>query len=277
MHATQEQLDRCAYLKEPHAFFMTGDDYLLVSTLSSAAGTLLIGFRFLTLDGVIMAGERTHSVSGSRTTPDTSRIALGEGWLLNLTIATDSDNGLLGANFIRVDVTRGISAVSRVIATLLQGSANDENRLVWPGSPIRSSLENPGRLRSITGTNPAAGAEIIETVPTGARWRVIAGSFRFVTDATVSSRQPRLTITDGTNTIWAGEEAANVTASDDVRHNFGLGTERLAHLGDDRQYPFPTEMVLGAGFAIQTATLNLQAGDNFSALQFLVEEWLEGS
>jgi hypothetical protein len=80
---------------------------------------------------------------------------------------------------------------------LLQGYVTDTSRLSFPGSPIRSSIEGPGVLRSITGTNPAANAEISETVPTNARWRVHAIRFTLVTDANVANREVALTLDDG--------------------------------------------------------------------------------
>jgi len=186
-------------------------------------------------------------------------------------------------NLGTVDVVRkgqcyckvGIRLAGMGIIHLISDYLDSGQNLSWPHSHLRSNVGEQGYLRSVAGTNPAAGNEVSETVPTNARWRLKSLIATLVTDATVVTRVVRIVIDDGTNMLWRGSAAFDQTASWDIYYVFADHTFR----GDDNQgqihMPLPRDLLLFQGWRVRTVTANLQAGDNWAAPQLLVEEWIE--
>lgn len=131
-----------------------------------------------------------------------------------------------------------------------------------------------GRLRSITGTDPAAQAEISETVPDRRRWFIKSIYFALVTDGTVANRRVSLILDDGTNILWKITCSTAHPASCNYTYSFAqiFAAETLSNCSCFHSLPF---LALPAGARIRTSTDELKAGDNFSAPQLLVEEWID--
>ncbi|MBA7633910.1 hypothetical protein ES703_41481 [subsurface metagenome] len=131
-----------------------------------------------------------------------------------------------------------------------------------------------GRILSITGTDPAAGVDISETVPSRRRWRILALYFTLVTSATEANRYARLLITDGTNVLYEFVPPTPQTAGGTNHYSFShFPTSESIGYGR-RAYPLPP-LMLTSGYKIQTALLAKEADDNLSAPQLLVEEWID--
>lgn len=262
--------------RSPHAYFCDDDTFLRISVLGSGTQTIVVTGRFLTDGGEIKDFDHRVVSTGSRTVPDTLIRSLGCGWLLNLTAISGAAVTGLGQKVVTVDLVRGPNAAGGVLATLLQGPVSSLQRLGWPGSPLVTSLDVPGVLRSITGTDPAANTEISETVPTGARWKLRAMSFTLVTDATGANREVNLVLDDGANILHVTSSGFTHIASLTKRYSAALiGTSVAPTQATDRQIVLP-DLILPGGARIRTVTTNLQATDNYGAPQLLVEESLEG-
>jgi hypothetical protein len=138
------------------------------------------------------------------------------------------------------------------------------------------SLAVDGTPTSVAGTDPAAGAEISETVPAGKRWRVLGIQFTLVTNANVANREPVIVVDDGTNTLFQSPAGANHAASLTWAYsasNVGQpvnGTTATTV----RQMNLPA-LLLPAGSRIRTSTTNIQAGDNYGAPRLLVQEFAQ--
>ena len=200
----------------------------------------------------------------------TSTIQLAD-FPTHLTVRTAGTSVKRGACYVKVSVR----AEGVVVALLFSGYVTDAGTPAYPNGKTESSVEGPGLIRSITGTDPAAGVEISETVPTGARWRLIYLHTDIVVDATVISRQATLDITDGTNSVhhsWAG---ANITSGQTVHITWGDFGARDSGNTTAYQGMIGNIVKLMAGYIIKTATTNMQAGDNYSTPQLFVEEWIE--
>ncbi len=131
-----------------------------------------------------------------------------------------------------------------------------------------------GRIKSITGTNPVAGAEILATVPDRRRWRLLAFYFQFTTDATVADRIVTINFTDGTSVFYRISYTAAHTASSSKTYALAhIGTPQFEAQGR-RVLPIPP-FILAAGFIISTSTINIEPGDDYTAPQLLVEEWID--
>jgi len=264
-------------LRGDRAVFLTGDDNLQLSSWNSLTGVgVTIAGRVLGLDGHSRPFVHTATPNTDRTIASIVR-KLGEGWLTEFTVFVSAAAPILGQTFVRVQIVRGLEAATQVLATLGAGYITAVQPLAWPGCAVARSIEGPGALRSITGTNPAAGVDIAETVPTGAVWRLLSFFARFVADATVMSRQPVLSFDDGTSDYFRTDTPQNQTASQTNDWVAAPGMERLTLFVNSRSWGTPTDVRFRGGHRILITTGSIQAGDNWGAPQLWVEEWLEGA
>lgn len=147
-----------------------------------------------------------------------------------------------------------------------------------------------GYINTVTGTNPAAGAEVLETVPANALWRLLSFSVVLVTDANVADRDPNFIADDGTtaNRRWM-RKALRQTASLTRTHLWTPGTDVNVLSGDTAGTAevdtdsilrracipeHPDDRTLPEGYRLRTTTDSIQATDNYAAPIFQVEEWL---
>jgi len=260
----------------PAGLWVTGEDRLRVTSFNSAAGvTLAIEGRVLLAGHGLRAFAERHVPNTDRTTASTS-FAIGEGWLLDVQIRASAGTPRRGQCLAILELVRGgEGGAVQPLTVLVHGYVTDTQRRAWPGSPLELSTEGPGVIRAIVGTNPAAGVEIVETVPTNARWRLLALLTNFVTDATVANRFAQLLLDDGANIFFASDPPAAQTASLALNYAFGQGLARLASALATHTWGSPNGIHLPGGFRVRTATNGIVAGDNWGAPTFLVEEWIE--
>lgn len=138
---------------------------------------------------------------------------------------------------------------------------------------IDGALDGPGSIKSIAGTDPAAGGEVSETVPANAVWRLKSLYASLVTDANVANREVSLSIDDGTNTYSRAFSGQAHPASTTGLYSVSpVGTRYNRFLLEGTAIPIPSQLS-SAGHRFVSITGNLQAGDNYGAPQLLVEEW----
>jgi hypothetical protein len=258
------------------AFETTGEDNIRVTSFNSASGvTITVRIRFIDRTGNIITQEYNHVPATDRTQTQTTH-KLGDGWVINAIAFASAGTPLIGQTFVRVEVIRGISGAILPLAVLIQGYLKDTDSLAWPGSPVKNSLQGKGVIRAFLGTNPAAGNQIIEAVPTGSRWRFLSLQVLLMTSATVANRTVFLLFDDGTNTFAQIGGAVNQAASQNFSYNFigGLGYEVGAVRSNQVITGIHVPMLL-AGFRVRTSTANFQAGDDFTDPMLHVEEWIE--
>lgn len=272
-------LDRAAMpalaLGSSRAFYFSGEDGLRLTSFNSVAGVqLALEGRFLTLEGRVQVFQ-CFQVPNTDRTPLSTSFPMGEGWLLDVQVRASAASPRRGQTFVSVGVVRGLTAAQVSLSTLLQGYVTDTSPLAWPGSLLEAMASGPGVLRSITGTDPAAGAEISETVPANARWRLQAIQFTFVTGAAVANREVGLTFDDGA-TVFAhvASGLTHVAATSIVYSAWPLAPRTSGAQDATRSFTFPPALLPG-GFRLNTVTTNFQAADDYGAPQCLVEEWIE--
>jgi len=255
--------------------FVTGEDNLRVRAWGSAAGvTLTVTARTLSLDGELRPIVKDFAASADRTLTSQA-VRLEKGWLTNVLVLATAGTPGLGRVFVVVDLIRGIDGGVTHVATLAAGYVSATQALAWPGAPIETSIAGAGAIRSITGTNPAAGVEIIETVPAGARWRLHSIAATLTTSATAANRVVNWAFDDGALTYYQATAAALQAASLVRQYVAAAAGGGGSTLDVTIAAPLPLGRVLAAGHRILTLTTNLQAGDNWGAPQLLVEEWIE--
>lgn len=131
-----------------------------------------------------------------------------------------------------------------------------------------------GRMRAITGTDPAAGAESSETVPTGKLWVLHSWFASLVTDINVANRIFQLVLTDSAIQVAVLQTQLVQVAGQTVRYLLmaGLGYERVAAVNARLLVGLPL-IVLSAGATITTSTSAIQVGDNWTAPNLRVQEF----
>lgn len=258
--------------------YLEGEDNLQISSINSLAGAqVTVVGRLLDLSGRITPFQQIHNPSSNRTLSSTL-LRLGDGWLLNLSVQITAGNPTHGQTWVRVQLVRGMEGATFALGTLVAGYATASQPLGWPGSPVGTTLDGQGAIRSIIGATPGAGAEISETVPTGARWEILAIRFQLVTAVAVANRLPVVLFNDGSNDYFHTETATVQAASLTNNYAFGQG---LPHVADSVAYAqlggLPVNNRLLAGHRWRTVTSNIQPADQLSLVQYVVREWLEGS
>lgn len=263
------------HIKPDQAFYVQSDDRLACVVHASVA-SLVVRFSgyFLSANGEVRQYAIDVSPTSDRAATSQTQI-FGEGFLLSCITSLVSGNANRGQCYVRARIQRNTGAPVLPIVRLLAGYLTDDYSPSFPFGKIESPLEGPGMLRSITGTNPAAGVEILETVPTGAVWQLHAFVATLVTDGTIATRRPRFFIDDGTNTVylaaWPGSVALSTTYQLVIAET-GLSSGNV--VAEELQTLW-LNVRIPAGYRLQTIVQALQAGDNWGAPQLYVEEWLE--
>lgn len=270
-------LEHAAWLRQPTSFRVAGEDFLRISVLGIGTQAVRVTGRVLDEDGVYKPFSYDLAAPASRVAAATMIASIGCGWLENVAaIALTAGTGL-AQTYVTVELVRGATAAGGVMATLVAGYVSSLVRLSWPGSSLQSSLLGPGVLRTIVGTDPAAGAEISETVPAGARWLFRALRAAFVADATVANRTPVLVFDDGTNIYASAGPNFNTPASSNFLFQYADVGQGFVQSSQDIMVPAPANILLAGGHRIRTITGSIQAGDNWAAPVYSIEEWLEGA
>lgn len=250
-------------------------DRLYVAAYSSVA-SLVVQFSgyFRKMNGEVIEYAVIVNPTSDRAVTEGNQF-FGAGFLLSCVATLASGNASRGQCYVRAMVQRSTGTPMVKLHNVLGGYVTDDYSPSFPYGKIEGPLEGPGNLRSITGTDPAAGSEMSESVPTGARWRLHGVQVVMVADANVANRQVVLKIDDGTNLLFSAGATVNQTASQSNRMYFAsYGTEDTSNSSALLNF-IPVTTLLLPGWRIRTITDNLQVGDNFGAPQLAVEEWIE--
>lgn len=265
--------------------YLSGEDAVRLTVFNSAAGvTVALRGRFLPAKTSPNEQDPVVGPFQHELVPTTARAAsvrtetLGEGWLLDWSVVVSAGAPLIGQCYASVEIVRGTKGNQLSLSWLGNGYVTANKRLGGPDSGFMDFLDGGGALRSITGAVPGAGAEISETVPTGARWELLAGAFTLTTSATVANRTPRLSLDDGALVYFQASSQGVQAASVGVTYTFGQGLPLQAIGADSRSIlTLPNNIRMAAAHRWRTLTGLIQVGDQYSAIQYLVREWIEGA
>lgn len=259
--------------------YSAGGEALLVSVQNAAAGVTI------TVTGRTLAfGESKPSPFSKSLIPATDRsvsttiIPIPDGWLLSVQAIVSAGTPLTGQTFVKLSLIHGTASTGVELWTLAADYVTAKQAVSYPGAGIIDPTDSAGALRSITATVPGAGAEVSETVPTGARWNLIAFRATFTSNATVANRSPALSFDDGANLLFSAPNPFLIAASTTTNMSWGEGIYHPQNLNTvEGLAGVPANNRLAAGSRIRTRTLNIQAGDQYSVIQYLVREWIEGN
>ena len=260
------------------AFYTTGADNLrLVSVCSIPGVTIVLSGRTMSADGTIGRFKHTHQPNNNRTSKVTDH-PLAAGYVLNVTAVAVGADVPIGGCFVIVQIIGGLGGATEVLGTLIQGYVTTLQHRAWPGSMIESSIDGPGRLRTFTGTIPAASAEVTEIVPTGARWELLGMTLVLQPMTIGTSRRTMLYAESSGLSLFYAISAHTVDAPNELNQNFssGLG-ETPPQMGAFGSNPLPVSIPLPPGAGIRTLTSGMMAGDQYTYVQVTVREWLEAA
>lgn len=260
----------------PSAIYVGPDAALRLSAYSSLATVrLALEGRLIGLDGIVQTVRAEIAPSNDRLV-NTVIAGIAEGWLLGGHVRAIVTTPRSGQVYARVEVIRGRSGDVQPIQLLAQGYVSEHSWLAWPGGMFRESSQGRGVLRVIAGTDPAAGAEIVETVPTNALWRLISMAATLQTDATVGTRAPAFIASHGGSTYFHAGGGVTTAASAGARYTFAAGVGVMGSTQNGNLVALPADLVLPGGSTFGTNTGGIFAGDNWGNPTYLVEEWIGG-
>lgn len=260
----------------PYNFEFTGEDALRLTVLNSLVGVVVgVSWRSYTPGNRTRPSREVHVPTSDRLV-STKEFAIGEGFLLNATLSATSGSPKRGQTWAKLEVIRGLGAAAIVLGTIAAGHITATIPLAWPGSPIENSTDGDGYLRLITGTQPAAGLEVNERVPVGARWELLTFRTNLVAGGTVANRRSGLSVLGSGPAFFRSPQPKDHAASTQMDNYWSQGMPfATSILSDVSIAGLPTGFKLGPDTTIVTATNNLQAADQYSAPLYSVREWLE--
>jgi hypothetical protein len=263
-------------LPSPNQFYLTGEDTLRVVSANALAGvTIKVQCRTANPQGDTVGHSYDHVPTSDRMSR-TEDFAIGDGSLLNVTAFVNTGAPIVGQTYVAVQIVRGRGAAAVVLGTILGGYVTRRQAIGFPGSPIRTSTDGEPAIRTISGTTPAAGAEIIETVPTGARWELLALLAFLTTGPAATNRLPRLYFFNAGGGFALSLQVGTVAASSSADVAWAAGLTSIAPAtANALQAPLPQPLPLLEAQTFQTFTLNLAAPDQYACVRYTVREWLE--
>jgi hypothetical protein len=263
-------------VQPPSIVYMGVGDVIQVTIMAGGqAITANVNGRWLrAADGAVVPFTFQFTASFTRA-PTSNTFALGEGFLLSLNVVSSVVfNGTPIYGTVAM-IRGGTTGAGVSFQQLAAGWFGGLRGLFWPGGTYVRPNEGPGVWRSITGATPAAGAEISETVPSQAFWRLYAFRFSLTTSATVATRNVSLRFDDGANVFdeaWPNlNQAQGVTAPYTFSNNAVPSIPALST--NINVMPLDDTKLLPGGFRIRTNTFGIQVGDQYTAPQYLVQEW----
>jgi hypothetical protein len=261
--------------------YLTCNDALWLRAYNSLTGAELeVRGRLLLPNGELFVFQQKVAPTSDRGANDVSldfglpRDIAGY-FLLNLAVVRSAGVMRRGHCFVQLAIFRGSDVSGFRHQILAAGYVALDLALSWPGSGIRSPLEGPGALRSVLGTDPAAGVEISETVPAHARWRLWAMRAVLVTGPTAGNRSARFYLDDGATTLLSFPAQTNHPASLSYNYDIAAYGFQPAFNAGEVSISIPSGLLVFGGWRLRTSTAGLLAEDNWGAPQLMVEEWIE--
>lgn len=203
----------------------------------------------------------------------TVTIRPGSGLLLSCFFLSDTATVRRGDCYVNAALTNSKDAVT--IDMLCEGYVTSQCGIEWPDFINENSVAGFGSLKTITGANPAAGAEVSDTVPANARWKLRAIKVTFVASAAVANRVINITFDDGTTVFLTLQDRTAITAGQTRAANANTFSVLPADTATDHYFVLPFDLWLSQGYRIKTVTTLLDVADDYGAPTYIVEEFLE--
>lgn len=261
-------------VQPPSPLYLQAEDSLILNLICATilvATSFSLQLRWLRPDGEIVS---TRKRIDAPFLPQTLTFTLGEGFLLSATLTPLVLNPLqYNGVFCTLTVERDLPEAGFYHWVLFADYISGNHFPTWPYGVQIKLTDGAGRIRSITGTAPAVGADVSETVPSSVRWRLLSFTATLTTSAVVANRFPVYVIDDGANILFRSPPVASVPASTTVSLNLENVGSTVGASVSTQVLPYDSSILLAASFRIRTVTSLIDAGDQWTAPHYLVQEW----
>jgi hypothetical protein len=260
----------------PFQFYAAGEDSLRLVVVNSLAGVrVAVQGRRISDRGTLETFAYEHLPASDRTTT-TQLLPLGVGAITNVVMFASAGAPVIGQTYAMLQLVRGTTGALTLLGALLGGPVTASQPLGFPGSPILPSTSVEPYLRAVTGTAPAAGTEITETVPTNARWELLSAWLNLQTSAGAGARDVAFVVTiNGPRVLQVPTGIAHAPSERRFYTFANVGAALSDATNFIHSIPIGTPLELPAGSSFATLTTNLQAGDAWDTPRYLVRERLE--
>ena len=203
-------------------------------------------------------------------------IPLTEAFLISVTIFPAIVSVPAGSCWVRCMLVHGAGSGQLYPQGIAGGYIARGCVLSWPYPRFQNPVEGPGHLRLIEGTDPAPGVSIAETVPVGARWKLVSVFCWLATSAAAGDRHVYLELMSPAGVwLWIPPALAQ-PASFTYYYTWAIGinpyTSSIVGLV---ARPLPDQLTLTPGQQFLVQCTGILAGDDFGPPRYLVEEWVE--
>src|SRR5271157_221803 len=207
----------------------------------------------------------------------TVRIPLIEGYLLSVA-ASATNGGTRGLTFARCWLQqRSVTATGLPAAKVLFADYPTPYAPIgWPDGRVLYPTEGPGNIVEVVIGNPSAGMDWVYLFNAQTRARISSVGAKLATSATASNRIPRIQILSTASTIvWSAAVQQAQAAS--LTGQFSAGPAQVQSVVDTTTLvaSLPSPCILAPGETLRVSTLNIQAGDQWSNIVIVAEEWLD--
>jgi len=258
--------------------YVTANDLLTLTVYSFITSSLTLQYRLTTADNTVVSGSGTLQFTAG--TPALLQLPLQEGYLTAVCVAGGYPPYILrGDAFAVCSIPSMVLFQDYLQTDLLQG---------WPGGRQLSSVEGPGAINFLTLPNPPAGQDWTFQIPTNTKWLLHSVAMLFATSAASNQRLVSFVIDGGSHGKFSTIEPQSPSTSVNyqlargsgfasVSPNWG-GTANQGFTLIPAGLPLPLIGSSGIrGMSIGTLTTGLNAGDQWSQIGLMYEQWYQDS
>lgn len=259
----------------PSPVYITVDDQLGVAGASALANEVVtISYRLLrAVDGKIVFGQFTLPM-GAAFTVNRNTQGLAEGFLLSTTISAFLAQ-FRGLTYVRLFVNPVSLGAGVPGFTLTADYVTQDGNPGHPYGRILAPEEGPGAIVTQTIANPNPGADWAITLPDHTRSRIQVVRGALLTSGTAGTRIPRFTVNDSAgNILGAWTATASQIASLSWAYTWSSAPIITPALQFQIPVPLPAGLIVGNLARLASVTSGILAGDQWSTIDVLLEQWL---
>ncbi len=268
-------------LQPPGLWVDDGDVLVLtVNALSGVVATVEARLRLLSPRLVIEDIRLRVNVVAGVPTPFVAVGPLFQGFLQGGVVSAlapdvvppGTDVYVPGELYAHLVVGRGRDTALYQHTLLCAGYVTTRTVIGFPGGRSTATREGPGRRRRVTVAPPGLGQEWVLS-SSSAFWKLRSGSWVLTTSAVVGNREPLLMLQDNGNRSYTA--GSNVVQPANLVNRYVVGdTGSFGAIASNvRAMVWPADLVMRPTDAIRSFTIAIDAGDDYSALSFELEEW----
>lgn len=264
-------------VQPPSTLYIQRDDVLALSAATSLTNEIItVNARLLDTAGRIQKIQAQIRPLNTRAVLSLV-VPLAEGYLLSLS-ATATVALTRGQTFLRAFINTSALGAGQPGQMLFADYVTNIISSGYPNGRITSPVEGPGFVHAVT-TAAGAGFDFTLVAQQNSRLKLRSLSALLTASATVANRQVRLVEVGTEGNVFLGEATANIVASQAARVYFVPGVTYAPIIATDIVVPLPVDLIIGSVSGVaqtfQSITQGIQAGDQWSQITALVEEWLD--